>query len=82
MIIPVKCFTCGMLIANKYRYYLKRIAAETSTPTKESSITYLSAPTTSGDEVSAKTIEGFLLDELGITKMCCRRHFLTHVDIG
>jgi DNA-directed RNA polymerase I, II, and III subunit RPABC5 len=28
-----------------------------------------------------KTIEGNVLDELGLTKMCCRRHMLTHVDI-
>ena len=25
--------------------------------------------------------EGEVLDELNMTKMCCRRHFLTHVDI-
>ena len=28
-----------------------------------------------------KTIEGKVMDDLGLTKMCCRRHFLTHVDI-
>ena len=28
-----------------------------------------------------KSAEGEVLDELGLTKMCCRRHFLTHVDI-
>ena len=28
-----------------------------------------------------KTIEGQTLDHLGLTKMCCRRHMLTHVDI-
>jgi len=28
-----------------------------------------------------KTPEGELLDYLGLTKMCCRRHMLTHVDI-
>ena len=25
MIIPVKCFTCGMVIANKYRYYCEQV---------------------------------------------------------
>ena len=25
MIIPVKCFTCGMVIADKYRYYLAEV---------------------------------------------------------
>ncbi len=32
-------------------------------------------------EFSEKTVEGEVLDELFLTKMCCRRHFLTHVDI-
>ena len=25
MIIPVKCFTCGKVLANKYRYYTKEV---------------------------------------------------------
>ena len=25
MIIPVKCFTCGMLLADKYLYYCKEV---------------------------------------------------------
>ena len=32
-------------------------------------------------EYSEKTPEGEVLDELNLTKMCCRRHMLTHVDI-
>ena len=28
-----------------------------------------------------KAPEGIILDELSLTKMCCRRHMLTHVDI-
>jgi DNA-directed RNA polymerase I, II, and III subunit RPABC5 len=28
-----------------------------------------------------KTPEGEVLDNLHLTKMCCRRHMLTHVDI-
>ena len=28
-----------------------------------------------------KTPEGQVLDKLNLTKMCCRRHMLTHVDI-
>ena len=25
MIIPVKCFTCGCVLANKYRLYLNKV---------------------------------------------------------
>ena len=28
-----------------------------------------------------KSIEGQVLDELRLTKQCCRRHMLTHVDV-
>ena len=30
---------------------------------------------------TTKTAEGKALDEVGITKMCCRRMMLTHVDL-
>jgi DNA-directed RNA polymerase I, II, and III subunit RPABC5 len=32
-------------------------------------------------EFRDKTPEGYVLDEIQINKMCCRKHFLTHVDI-
>ena len=38
-------------------------------------VTYLTKETT------GKTHEGYVLDELKLTSMCCRRHMLTHVDI-
>jgi DNA-directed RNA polymerase I, II, and III subunit RPABC5 len=31
--------------------------------------------------VGEKTIEGQIMDDLKIKNVCCRRHFLTHVDI-
>ena len=64
MIIPVKCFTCGMVLADKYRYYQNEVRR----------IKLLQGNT-------EKTIEGTILDDLGLTKVCCRRHMLTHVDI-
>jgi len=76
MIIPVKCFTCGNVLANKYRWYLrevKKLKLEKSM--NEAEVIYL---TTSNIE---KTPEGEVLDLLQLNKMCCRRHMLTHVDI-
>ena len=32
-------------------------------------------------EYKEKTPEGEVMDSLGLKKMCCRRHLLTHVDI-
>ena len=81
MIIPIKCFTCGMVIANKYRYYCeqvrkKKLAKRGNGETIDiDKVLYLTK------EFTDKTPEGEVLDELGLTKMCCRRHMLTHVDI-
>lgn len=73
MLIPVKCFTCGKVIANKYPIYLQLVAEKKTD--KKDNIQYLDT-----DKIE-KTIEGKVLDELGFTDICCRRHILTHVDI-
>ena len=81
MIIPIKCFTCGMVIADKYRYYLeqvrmKKLAKKSNGESIDvDKVLYLTK------EFVDKTPEGEVLDELNMKKMCCRRHFLTHVDI-
>lgn len=77
MIIPVKCFTCGKVLANKYRYYQQEVRKIKNN--KEAvSIDRVKYLTT---EYAEKTPEGEVLDNLFINKMCCRRHLLTHVDI-
>jgi len=76
MIIPVKCFTCGKVIANKYRYYLKEVRKmKIAANMKVEGVIYLTQTNTD------KTPEGIILDNIGCTKLCCRRHMLTHVDI-
>ena len=77
MIIPIKCFTCGFVIADKYRYYKMEVREKKLKNPEDNikSVLYLTK------EFRDKTIEGMVLDEIGIKRMCCRRHFLTHVDI-
>lgn len=76
MLIPVKCFTCGTVIGDKYIYYQKRVFdLKTERQINPEVIQYL-------DETRIdKTVEGEILDELKLTKLCCRRHMLTHVNI-
>lgn len=75
MIFPIRCITCNNVIAGKYKTYLKKVAATRSTIANATAgLEYLTADTT-------KTAEGKVLDELGIKQMCCRRHFLAHVDL-
>ncbi len=55
MIMPVRCFTCGKLVADKWEEFSSRVK--------------------SGEEPKK------VLDELGITRYCCRRMFISHVDV-
>jgi DNA-directed RNA polymerase subunit N (RpoN/RPB10) len=76
MIIPVKCFSCGMVLADKYRYYVEEVRKrKLAKDMAVDKVVYLTK------EFSDKTPEGEVMDELGLNKMCCRRHMLTHVDI-
>lgn len=74
MIIPVKCFTCGKVLADKYHYYMAEVNKKKHGK-ENKEVVYLTKETTE------KTPEGEVLDALGLNKMCCRRHMLTHVDI-
>ena len=76
MIIPVKCFTCGTVLADKYRFYqaeVKKIKIQRGESVEK--VIYLTK--TNVD----KTAEGEVLDTIGLKNVCCRRHMLTHVDI-
>ena len=76
MLIPVKCFTCGKVIGNKYQYYTRELVTRKEQLGEiPQEIQYLD------DKSLDKTIEGVLLDELKLKDMCCRRHVLTHVNI-
>jgi DNA-directed RNA polymerase I, II, and III subunit RPABC5 len=76
MLFPVRCFTCGKVIGDKYNYYINEIIKRKNAENyNHEDIEYL-------DESNIdKTVEGQILDELKMNDMCCRRHFLTHVNI-
>ena len=76
MIIPIKCFTCGTVLANKWNYYVREVRKEKLKANIDlEKVVYLT-----GANIE-KTIEGKILDNMGLNKMCCRRHMLTHVDL-
>ena len=76
MIIPVKCFTCGCVLADKYRYFQENVRKLKIAKNKNvDKVEYLT--NTNLD----KTYEGEVLDTLGLFNPCCRRHMLTHVDV-
>ena len=74
MLIPVRCFTCGKVLGNKYEYYQREVRALKG-GVSDNTVTYIDPNT------AVKTPEGKVMDTLQLTKICCRRHMLTHVDI-
>lgn len=76
MIIPVKCFTCGKVLGDKYNYYLSEVRKlKLAKGASTDEVVYLTK------EYVEKTPEGQVMDNLGLRRQCCRRHLLTHVDI-
>lgn len=76
MIIPIKCFTCGKVLADKYLYYITKVKElKISQNIDEEKVIYLT------EDTIRKTPEAIVMDDLGLNKMCCRRHIMTHVDI-
>ena len=55
MIIPVRCFTCGKVVASAWTPFVER--------------------TRNGEEPRK------VLDDLGLTRYCCRRMILSHAEL-
>ncbi len=55
MMIPVRCFTCGKVVADKWEEWVERVN-EGENPEQ-------------------------VLDDLGLTRVCCRRMIVSHVDL-
>lgn len=76
MIIPVRCFTCSKVLADKYRFYLREVNKKKMNKNMElDSVLYLT------QDFMDKTPEALVLDELGLNKYCCRRMMMTCVEI-
>ena len=76
MIIPVRCFTCGSVLADKWIPYITTVQEEKNKldeSTDEPTSTYIDLKN------PHKSVEGNILDEMGIHKYCCRRMMLGNV---
>ena len=81
MIIPVRCVTCGKVIGDKWEYFKKK--CEEKKKLQEESIK--NKANNEEDDMSLAFHEKWgykeYLDELGLDRLCCRRHMLGHVDL-
>lgn len=73
MIIPVRCFNCGKLLADKWDFYQSELRKAKGSAYGE--------PTIFDGKTLPKTEEGKLFDKLELTRYCCRKALLTHVDM-
>ncbi len=81
MIPPIKCYTCGKVLADKAEYYKKELIRK--------KLAYKNANNTDKDplmidinvEDVIKTVAGEIMDELGLIRICCRKVMLTSIDI-
>jgi len=75
MIIPVRCMTCGSMIGSKYLKYQQYINEISGTTANKHN--YI---TQDVSDLLNDTVEKLALDNVGLTRYCCRRHLLTHTD--
>ena len=65
MIIPVRCFSCGRVIASDYIAFVNKVNLIRETEKRD--------PTS--EEIEK------IFDEIGVRRYCCRRMILSHVDL-
>ena len=74
MIIPVRCMNCGNILADKWRYYQRRVK-ELRGKTEATTPIYIDGTTV------PDTAERKVFEELSLKRYCCRKHLLCHVDL-
>lgn len=77
MIIPIRCFTCGKVVAHLWESYIEEVQ-KIALEEREDDQKYRFVNV---ESLREKTKEGKVLDKLGVKKYCCRRMMLCNVDI-
>ena len=78
MLIPVRCYTCGKLLSNKQKTYCQIVQRKKLAQKKdinEPSILNIN------DKDIKKTAEGEAMDEIGLTRYCCRKTMFSNVEL-
>tara|TARA_B100002051_G_C16620935_1_gene578190 strand:- start:726 stop:989 length:264 start_codon:yes stop_codon:yes gene_type:complete len=83
MIIPIRCFTCGNVIGDKWIPFVKLISQKKneSKGNIDSNLDIEYIQIKDDDEMIEKSIEGKCMDELNLHRYCCRRMFLGNVHL-
>lgn len=79
MIIPVRCMSCGKVLADKWEHFKHRVEELRKIKDADGKSVHPAKFYSDGKNVP-KTAECIVLDELEMTRWCCRTALLTHVD--
>ena len=80
MIIPVRCFSCGHVIGHLWESYDKAVNELDVTIDIENPEDKKAIEEAVKQEDKAKIGE-LMLNELGVKRYCCRRMFVSHVEL-
>ena len=81
MLIPPRCFTCGNVLADKWVPYINTVREEKNESKEMFKENELDIKFIDVNKKVEKSIEGKVLDEMGLHKYCCRIPFLTNVHL-
>ena len=76
MIIPVRCFSCNNIIGSKWNKYLKLLNDKKQD--MNDNIMIINEHTGSIKDLDHNRE---IFKQLNISRYCCKRHLLSHVDI-
>ena len=80
MLIPIRCFTCGEILADKWQPFII-LSNQLKNSNKEDLNNELDIQTIDLDKGVKKSVEAIVLDKMNLNKMCCRRMMLTTVPL-
>jgi DNA-directed RNA polymerase subunit N (RpoN/RPB10) len=78
MIIAIRCMNCGLPLADKWRWFQKRVAQLR----EEMGIKNTTTPMYMDGTKIPDTPERRALEELHLERYCCRSKLLTNVDLN
>jgi DNA-directed RNA polymerase subunit N (RpoN/RPB10) len=81
MIIPMVCFTCGKPISHLWEPYIKEVTEHYNKAGIDMSKNIHVEKTLNELEKPLDNIEKKTLDNMGLTRYCCRRMIVSHVDL-
>jgi len=79
MIIPIRCFTCGKVIAHLWEPYLEKLQLHYDKQLPELPVKTVGQALELDKQND--TIESIILDEMKLTRYCCRRMILSNLDL-